>query len=109
MDVNGNVVHVVISEDGVPNLWVQNLSIVHNEPGIGCISLNELSGLSIEILENLNDWLILWLVDWLESVEGTVASPSLKKVLVDFEAPVDAGVVDVIVFPGGNVPVSIPV
>jgi hypothetical protein len=53
--------------------------------------------------------LILWLIDWLESVEGTVASPSLKERLMDFETPVDAGVVDVIVFLCRNVPVSIPV
>jgi len=57
----------------------------------------------------VDHWLILRLVNWFESVEGTVASPSLKKVLVDFEAPVDAGVVDMIVNSGRDVPVSIPV
>ena len=109
MDVDGNVIHIIISEDVIPNLWVQNLSVVHDEPGVGCISLNKLSGSSIEILKNLNDWLVLWLIDWFESIEGTVATPSLKKVLVDLEAPVDAGVVDVLVLSGTDVPVSIPV
>ena len=48
-------------------------------------------------------------MNWIESVEGTVTSPALKKRLVNFEAPVDAGVVDMLVFLGGHVPVSIPV
>jgi len=90
MNVNGYVVHIIISENGVPDLWVQNLSIMHNEPSIGCVSLNKLSGLSIEIMENFKNWLILWFVDWLKSIESTVASPSLKKVLMDSETPIDA-------------------
>jgi len=37
MDVDGNVIHIIISEDGIPNLWVQNLSVVHDEPSVGYI------------------------------------------------------------------------
>jgi len=82
---------------------------VHNKPSISCISLNEFSRLSVEVLENINEWMILWLIDWFKGVESTVASPSLQESLMDLEPPVDGLEVDVIVLLGREVPISKPV
>ena len=77
VDVNRYVVHIIISEHVVPHSPVQDLSVVHHEPGVGSILLNQLSRFFVESLQHLDDWLVLGFIDWLKSVECTVSTPSL--------------------------------
>ena len=77
VDVNRNVVHIIISEHVVPHSPVQDLSVVHHEPGVGGIFLNQLSRFFVKLLQNFDDWLVLGFIDGLKSVECAVSAPSL--------------------------------
>ena len=49
MDIDRDFVHIIVSEEVVPLSWVVNGSSMHDEPGVGRVSLNQLARCLIKV------------------------------------------------------------
>ena len=96
MVIHGHKLDIVISEKIIPLVVIVSERIVEYEIGLWGISLNLLSDLSIEVLEDVKVRVPPWLIDWLEGLEGAVSTPSLEKAFRDIETPLEVTVVDVV-------------
>jgi len=52
---------------------------------------------------------VLGLINWLKSVEGTVSTPSLQQGFVDLKSPVDGFEIDVVIVHCSEIPITKPI
>jgi hypothetical protein len=78
MVVHGNELNVVIIKEVVPLVIVVSERVVEHEVRLRRVGLHHLSYLSVKVFQNNEISVPPWLIDWLKSLESTVASPSLE-------------------------------
>lgn len=85
MMIKDGLLDIVLSEKIVPDVLIVSERVVEYGVGLWSVSPNELSHLSVEILEWLKWSIPPWLIDWLEASKGGVVSPSDQHILAHLE------------------------
>jgi len=104
--IHNDVLHIIIGEHVVP--VIIEPSVMENELSIWSVLLLELSGALVPVFQEVEDWVGLRLVQWLESIESWMVTPSLEQVLMNLESSREISMVDWIISPGICMPSTPP-